>query len=406
MKKRFGNLFHLSSRGIKQFIFSSLIASLSIAMAGGLFLSTWKIKEGAQKSFKLSSSGFDAVLGARGSKLQLILNAIFHLEASPGNLDWEQYELIKNTRGVKEAYPLAVGDNYMGFRIVGTIPSFLTEHEWQEDTQYELNRGGRVFSESNKEAVVGSFVSSRLGLKVGDTFHPYHGLTFNESSKHDDIYVVVGILSATGTPADKVIWVPIKGIQHMEGHATEYANSISAVLVKFKGIAAGMELSMKYNRQGNQATLAWPIARTLAEFFKRLVWFEEILKAIAYLIALMSSLIILATLRNSMNERKRDFAILRCLGAGRTFVTQVVLVQSLIISFMGAMGSFLIYFFVNTIASYFIRKETGVMLEPFTLDLNAWYVFLTIIFLGLVSGIPAAISAYRVDISKNLQHTT
>ena len=406
MKKRFGNLFHLSSRGIKQFIFSSLIASLSIAMAGGLFLSTWKIKEGAQKSFKLSSSGFDAVLGARGSKLQLILNAIFHLEASPGNLDWEQYELIKNTRGVKEAYPLAVGDNYMGFRIVGTIPSFLTEHEWQEDTQYELNRGGRVFSESNKEAVVGSFVSSRLGLKVGDTFHPYHGLTFNESSKHDDIYVVVGILNATGTPADKVIWVPIKGIQHMDGHATEYANSVSAVLVKFKGIAAGMELSMKYNRQGNQATLAWPIARTLAEFFKRLVWFEEILKAIAYLIALMSSLIILATLRNSMNERKRDFAILRCLGAGRTFVTQVVLVQSLIISFMGAMGSFLIYFFVNTIASYFIRKETGVMLEPFTLDLNAWYVFLTIIFLGLVSGIPPAISAYRVDISKNLQHTT
>ena len=406
MKKRFGNLFHLSSRGIKQFIFSSLIASLSIAMAGGLFLSTWKIKEGAQKSFKLSSSGFDAVLGARGSKLQLILNAIFHLEASPGNLDWEQYELIKNTRGVKEAYPLAVGDNYMGFRIVGTIPSLLTEHEWQEDTQYELNRGGRVFSESNKEAVVGSFVSSRLGLKVGDTFHPYHGLTFNESSKHDDIYVVVGILSATGTPADKVIWVPIKGIQHMEGHATEYANSISAVLVKFKGIAAGMELSMKYNRQGNQATLAWPIASTLADFFKRLAWFEEILKAIAYLIALMSSLIILATLRNSMNERKRDFAILRCLGAGRTFVTQVVLVQSLIISFMGAMGSFLIYFFVNTIASYFIRKETGVMLEPFTLDLNAWYVFLTIIFLGLVSGIPAAISAYRVDISKNLQHTT
>ena len=288
MKKQFGNLFLLSFRGLKQFMFSSLIASLSIALAGGLFLSTLKIKEGAQKSFKLSSSGFDAVLGARGSKLQLILNAIFHLEDSPGNLDWEQYELIKNNRGVKEAYPLAVGDNYMGFRIVGTVPSLFTEHEWQEDTHYELNDGGRIFSELNKEAVVGSFVSSQLDLKVGDRFHPYHGLTFNEASKHDDIYVVVGILSATGTPADKVIWVPIKGIQHMEGHATEYANSISAVLVKLKGIAAGMELSMKYNRQGNQATLAWPIASTLADFFKRLAWFEEILKAIAYLIALFS----------------------------------------------------------------------------------------------------------------------
>jgi len=406
MMKQFGNLFLLSTRGIKQFLFSSLIASLSIAMAGGLFLSTWKIKEGAQKSFKLSSSGFDAVLGARGSKLQLILNAIFHLEDSPGNLDWEQYELIKSTPGVKEAYPLAVGDNYMGFRIVGTLPSLITEHEWREDTRYELNSGGRVFSELNKEAVVGSFVSSRLGLKVGDTFHPYHGLTFNESSKHDDIYVVVGILSPTGTPADKVIWVPIKGIQHMDGHASEYANSISAVLLKIKGIAAGMELSMKYNRQGNQATLAWPIAPTLASFFKRLVWFEEILKAIAYLIALMSSLIILATLRNSMNERKREFAILRCLGAGRSFVTQVVLGQSLIIALVGALGSFLIYFLTSSLASYFLRNETGVMLEPFTFDLNSWYVFLSIVFLGLVSGIPPAISAYRVDISKNLQHTT
>ena len=220
MKKQFGNLFLLSTRGIKQFLLSSLIASLSIAMAGGLFLSTWKIKEGAQKSFKLSSSGFDGVLGARGSKLQLILNAIFNLEASPGNLDWEQYELIKNTSGVKEAYTLAVGDNYMDYRIVGTTPTLFTEHEWKEGINYQLNQGGRVFSESNKEAVVGSFVSSRLGLKVVDTFHPYHCLTFNESSKHDDIYVVVGILSSTGTPADKVIWVPIKGIQHMDGHAS------------------------------------------------------------------------------------------------------------------------------------------------------------------------------------------
>jgi putative ABC transport system permease protein len=356
MKKQFGNLFLLSTRGIKQFLLSSLIASLSIAMAGGLFLSTWKIKEGAQKSFKLSSSGFDGVLGARGSKLQLILNAIFHLEASPGNLDWEQYELIKNTSGVKEAYPLAVGDNYMGYRIVGTTPTLLTEHEWKEGIKYQLNQGGRVFSESNKEAVVGSFVSSRLGLKVGDTFHPYHGLTFNESSKHDDIYVVVGILSSTGTPADKVIWVPIKGIQHMDGHASEYANSISAVLLKIKGIAAGMELSMKYNRQGNQATLAWPIAPTLASFFKRLVWFEEILKAIAYLIALMSSLIILATLRNSMNERKREFAILRCLGAGRSFVTQVVLGQSLIIALGRCIGLIPNIFF-NKFARFLFYKD-------------------------------------------------
>ena len=114
----------------------------------------------------------------------------------------------------------------------------------------------------------------------------------------------------------------------------------------------------------------------------------------------------MGTLRNSMSERTREFAILRCLGASRLFITKVVLGQSLIIAFLGALGSFMIYFLTSSLASYFIRKETGVMLEPVTLDLNFGYVFLSIIFLGLASGIPPAISAYRVDISKNLQHKT
>ena len=192
-------------------------------MAGGLFLGTWKIKEGTQDAFNLSSGGFDAVLGARGSKLQLILNAIYHLEASPGNLKWEQYEIIKNTPGVKAAYPLAVGDNFMGYRLVGTLTSLFEDHEWKEGVKYQVQGGGRFFSDNAKEALVGNFVANKLNLKVGDTFQPYHGLTFREDSKHDEIYVIVGILDATGTPADKVIWVPIKGIQLMEGHAKEYA---------------------------------------------------------------------------------------------------------------------------------------------------------------------------------------
>ena len=151
MMKRFKNLFSLSFRGIRQFLFSSLIASLSIAMAGCLFLSTWKIKEGAQNSFRLSSGGFDAVLGARGSKLQLILNSVFHIEASPGNLDWKQYELIKQNKAVKEAYPIAVGDNYMGYRLVGTLPSLFENHEWRKGEKYKIKKGGRIFQNSIKK---------------------------------------------------------------------------------------------------------------------------------------------------------------------------------------------------------------------------------------------------------------
>jgi putative ABC transport system permease protein len=402
VKTNLRTLFLLCNRGVRQFAFSSFVASLAIAMAGGLFLGTWKIKEGAQEAFNLSSGGFDAVLGARGSKLQLILNAVFHLEASPGNLKWEQYEVLKNTPGVKEAYPLAVGDNFMGYRLVGTLSSLFYDHEWKEGVKYKVQSGGRYFSDNAKEALVGNFVANKLNLKIGDTFNPYHGLTYREDSKHDEIYVVVGILEATGTPSDKVIWIPIKGIQLMEGHASEYATSVSAVLVKLKG-AAGFTLEMKYNKQGNQATFAWPIAATLAQFFDRLVWFEKVLEWIAYLVGLVAGLIILAILRNSLNERKREFAILRCLGASRGFIINVVLGQSLIISMLGALGSLLIYFIMSGVASYFIRDQTGVLLDPFSIDFTFIYVFFVILFLGLISALPPAFLAYRVDISKNLR---
>ena len=398
------SFFLLCFRGVRQFGFSSFVASLTIAMAGGLFLGTWKIKEGTQKAFSLSASGFDGVLGARGSKLQLILNAVFHMEASPGNLDWKQYEMIKKTPGVKEAYPLAVGDNFKGYRLVGTESSLFKEHEWKEGIKYQVQSGGRLFSDSKREALVGNFVAQKLGLKIGDLFHPYHGLIFREESKHKEIYVVVGILEATGTPADNVIWIPIKGIQMMEGHDSEYSSSVSAVLVKLRG-ATGFALEMKYNKQGNQATFAWPIAATLAEFFDRLVWFERVLEWIAYFVGCVACLIVLAVLRISMNERKREFAILRCLGASRGFVTQVVLGQSFIISLAGAIGSLLVYFIMNGIASYFIREQTGVLLSPFTLDLAVFYVFGSIILLGIASGLPSALLAYRVEISQNLRQS-
>ena len=167
-------------------------------MAGGLFLSTWKIKEETQKAFNNSSGGFNAVLGARGSKLQLILNAIFHLEASPGNLSWEQYELIRETRGVREAYPIAVGDNYHGYRLVGTLPELFLNHEWKKGRKYEVRQGGRIFTDNAKEALVGDFAARKPGLSVGSKFHPYHGLNFDENSRHEDIYAVVGPLGAYG----------------------------------------------------------------------------------------------------------------------------------------------------------------------------------------------------------------
>ena len=401
LNSKIGLIFFLASKGFRQHFFGSLVAAFSIALAGGLFLGTMKIQKQTQTSFANASGGFDAVLGARGSKLQLILNALFHLDASPGNLPWKQYELIKKTPGVEEAYPIAVGDNYLGYRLVGTDPKLFFEHEWKKGEKYKL-RSGRVFSEMAKEALVGSFVADKLNLKIGDKFQPYHGLNFKEDTQHEDVYVVVGLLEATGTPSDKVIWVPIKGIQLMEGHDQEMAQSVSAVLLSLKG-ATGFNLEIRYNRQGNQATFAWPVAATLASFFDKMNWFRGVLEVIAYVIAAVGILMVASTMHASLNMRKRDFAIMRSLGSGRLILTGVIFGHSLIISVLGVLGSLLIMQGIGLITQGIIVEETGVLLDGMNLQLQDLWVIMAIIFSGLVGGLGAAVNAYRSELVDLLQ---
>ena len=401
LNSKIGLIFFLARKGFRQHFFGSLVAAFSIALAGGLFLGTMKIQKQTQTSFANASGGFDAVLGARGSKLQLILNALFHLDASPGNLPWEQYELIKKTPGVEEAYPIAVGDNYLGYRLVGTDPKLFFEHEWKKGEKYKL-RSGRVFSEMAKEALVGSFVADKLNLKIGDKFQPYHGLNFKEDTQHEDVYVVVGLLEATGTPSDKVIWVPIKGIQLMEGHDQEMAQSVSAVLLSLKG-ATGFNLEIRYNRQGNQATFAWPVAATLASFFDKMNWFRGVLEVIAYVIAAVGILMVASIMHSSLHMRKRDFAILRSLGSGRLILTGVIFGHSLIISVLGALGSLLIMQGIGLITQGIIVEETGVLLDGMNLQLQDLWVIMAIIFSGLVGGLGAAVNAYRSELVDLLQ---
>ena len=141
------------------------------------------------------------------------------------------------------------------------------------------------------------------------------------------------------------------------GTIPKTATDVSAVLLNLKG-SAGFMLDMKYNKQGNVATLAWPVAGTLASFFERLVWFQRVLEVIAYLVAFVAVCVILAILRNAMNERRREIAILRSLGARRVTVTTVVLVQAVLITLFGIVGAFISYLGIGLFRG-FLGKGTN-----------------------------------------------
>src|SRR5258707_217002 len=165
-------------KSLRQHALSTCVTALCVALAAGLLMSVWSVKQQSQDAFTGVNAGFDAVLGARGSKLQLVLNAIFHLEASPGNVAWSDFLDIQKNPNVEMAVPLAVGDNYRGYRLVGTTPDLFEKTQYSPGKKYELEPGGNWFDPNRREAVVGNFVAQKMKLKVGDTFHPFHGLIY------------------------------------------------------------------------------------------------------------------------------------------------------------------------------------------------------------------------------------
>jgi len=395
-------LWRIIYRSLRQHALSTVVTASSIALAGGLLLTVWMVKTQTQRAFVETTTAFDAVLGVRSSKLQLVLNAIFHLEASPGNLSLADFEAVKKHPAVKTAIPIAVGDNYYGWRIVGTIPELFTGVEYAAGKPYVITTGGRLFTEGQREAVVGSMAARRLGLKPGDTFHPFHGLAFDAKKEHDDVFTVVGLLAPTNTPADRVIWIPLAGVQQMSGHDARAATDVSAVLLQLRAPASGMMMDMLYNRQGNRLTLAYPVAAIVSDLFSKIGWLEQVLALVAYLVALVAAGSVLASIHASMEARRRDIAILRALGARRRTVFGAIVAEAATIGALGAGASVLVYAALFTGVTSIIRTQTGVVL-----DVTQWHPVLLIAPAGLIAlaalgGVVPAWKAYRTPVAENL----
>ena len=422
VKSRRPGLWLLVRRSLRQHAVSTFVTSLSVALAAGLVMAVFAIKQQTHDAFTGGPVGFDAVLGARGSELQLVLNSVFHLETSPGNIPWAMYTTLKEDPQVELAVPYAVGDNYRGYRIVGTTDEMFTKFEYRKGKKFELEEGGRIFDSGRREAVIGSTVARRTGLQVGSVFNPSHGVSEAGSHEHADEYVVTGIMKPTNSPSDRVIWIPIEGIFRMEGHVLrgtgetykpeagqeipDEAKEVSSVMLKFKSPMAGLRLRDQVNRQGTVATLAFPIANVMSGLFEKIGWVTRVLEMVAYLTMVVAAGSILASIYNTISERRREFAIMRALGARRGTVFSAVLLESTVIAFLGTLGGFLIYGGIVGTAALVIREQTGVVME--VLKFHPVLVFgpLGMIVLGALSGILPAVRAYSTDVASNLVPTT
>lgn len=421
--KALSTLLLMVRRSLRHHALSTLVTVTSVALAVGLTISVFAVTEQTRDAFTGGRIGFDAVVGARGSPLQLVLNSVYHLETSPGNLPWKVFQELRRDPMVETAVPYAVGDNYRGWRIVGTTPELFERIEFRKGQKLSLHEGGRTFDPSRREAVIGSTVAAREGMTVGSAFEAYHGVTtFDPKQRHEGEFTVVGVMQPTNTPSDRVIFIPIEGVFRMGGHVLrgtgeeftakpgeaipDEAKEVSAVLLKMRSPAFGLAMAHRINNQGRVATMAYPIATQVAELFDKLGWVVRVLEMTAYLVVVVAAGSILASLYNTMNERRREFAILRALGARRSTVFSAIVLESTVIAAIGCAVGVLVYAGILAAAAVVVKRATGVVLDPWTMHPALWAVPLAMTVLGALSGLLPAWNAYRTDVADNLSPTS
>jgi len=402
---------------------SIILLTASVAIITLLIL----LEEQFEKKFSDNIDGIDVVLGAQGSPLQLILSSVYQVDAPTGNIDYTEAKKWMKHPFVQSAIPLAFGDNYRGFRIVGTTPEYLTKYGAEV-------KDGKVFGK-DFEVVVGSSIAQKMGMKVGDKFFGSHG-DAEEGEVHDShAYIVTGIASPTGKVVDNLILCNIQSVWAMHDHeheegagaeehdhdheavadahshedhdhketavAGEEGKEITAVLVKFRskmGIVTWPRI-IAQNTKMQAASPAIEVNRLFSLFGIGL----DALRYLAIGIMIISGISIFIALYNTLKERKYEFALLRVNGASRLQLLSLVLIESLLLCVTG----FVFGTIVGRVALVFISGSSE---DEFKMSFNpfqfVWekegYLFLLTIFVGILAAVIPAVKAYSLNISKTL----
>lgn len=357
-----------------------------------------------------NTKGIDLVVGAKGSPLQLILCNIFHIDFPTGNINLREAEKLANHRLVKNAIPLALGDSYMNFRIIGTSQAYA------ELYQAELQTGD--WWKEELEVTLGANVAALSKLQMGSTFESAHGLTREGHAHEESHYKVVGILKPTGSVIDNLILTQITSVWHVHEEGEEKSNmnqplglklipgyqlkdstkEITALLIRYKNPIAAIQLPRLINTQTNMqaASPAFESAR----LFTILGSAKTVLMGLAYLLVFISALSIFIALYNSLKERKYDLAIMRSMGASRFKLWSSMVLEGISLTFLGTIGGLLLAHLMLFIFIQTIGDKTG--LAPFQLYLEEAFLLVGGVLLGLLCSLLPAWQAYRTDIHKVL----
>ncbi len=342
---------------------TALLTILSVALSVALFLGVDKIRRSAEASFEATISGTDLIVGARSGQINLLLYSVFRIGNATNNISWDSYEAVANRPEVEWTIPLSLGDSHKGYRVLGTNGSYFQHFEYGGGRSLSLAEGGRF--NAPDDVVLGAAVARELNYSLGDEIIIAHGLQSVSFAEHkDDPFTVVGILAPTGTPVDRTVHVSLEGLDAVHADfpsatlvrarapavdeamsGDDYkAESITAFMVGLKNRALVLRLQRDINTYEDEALLGIIPGIALAELWSVVGTAETALLAISGFVVMTGLLCLLTAILTSLNERRREVAVLRAAGAQRGHVFSLLIVESALVGFIGALvGAGFIY---------------------------------------------------------------
>ncbi|CAH9061441.1 hypothetical protein PSEHALCIP103_02497 [Pseudoalteromonas haloplanktis] len=409
-------LFKLAYKSLLNRRASVLLTLLTIAISVMLLLSIERVRVDAKSSFSNTISGTDLIVGARTGDIQLLLSSVFRIGHTNNGVSWQSYQYITKQRGVKWSIPISLGDSHKGQAVLGTTLDYFKHYRFAKKQPLAFEQG-QAFSSIN-EVVIGSEVASKLAYKIGDEIVISHGMGNTSFHHHDDNpFKVVGILKPTGTPVDKTLHVPLAAIELIHGgghhdhddhhdHSSHaligHPKQITAFLMGFDSPLYTLQIRRNINQYKQEPLLAIMPTVTLKELWEMLAIIEKILLLFSFVVVIISLLGMLTTLLANLNQRRRELAILRSVGARPWQLFSLISMESLLTTFLGCLvGCILFYTLMGTTAGY-LQSQAGVSINISMLSNYELTLIGVIMAAGFIIGLIPATRAYFYSLSDGM----
>ena len=404
---------------------------VSLALATALLWTLERLRHDIRSSFSQSVSGVDLIVGARSSPVQLMLFSVFHIGSVPQSMSMDSVHKLAQHRSVSWVVPLSLGDSHRGFPVLGTTPAFF-QHFAYGDKQPLVLQQGAAFADTLDglyEAVIGAEVARKMGYGLGHSITLGHGLHDHDHDHKDEQtdehadkpFKVVGILAPTGTPVDRSVqvslkaleaihlgWVagtPMPGGQIPADQARKFnlePEEVTAALVGLKSRAAVFNVQRFVNFYEQEALMGVMPGVALAELWTVLGLGENALLAVSALVALVSVVSLMAVVLAGLNERRRELAVLRAVGAGPRHVLGLLTLEGLWVTCAGVLLGVLLAQAGMAVATPWLQQSLGIRLQlaaPLPTQLAvAGGVFLA----GWLASLGPAWRAYRLSLADGL----